>query len=377
MQGRKLVSVLLVGALVFGMTLQVHAATIDEAKKKEEELQTQKNAAEAEKANLSTQLTQVLAEMQQTQQDIEKKQGEIEKKEEELMQAKLVENNQYESMKMRIKYMYENGNTQFVEILCEAKSIGDFLNKADYITQLSEYDRNMLVEFQKVVKDVEAQEAALQEEGKKLEELRASLIEKQNAVQVMLETKSGEINTLEAEIGANAQLIAQLEEQAAQVRRQQEEAAAAAASKKNTGVSSGGNAGAPVVSGNGQLAHPCPSGYISSHFGGRTSPTAGASSNHRGIDIAASSGSPIYAADSGKVVTASYSSVRGNYVIIDHANGLSTLYQHCSSLYVSVGQTVSRGQNIAAVGSTGVSTGPHLHFEVWSGQTEVNPENYI
>ena len=127
----------------------------------------------------------------------------------------------------------------------------------------------------------------------------------------------------------------------------------------------------------GSLIWPCASGYISSHFGGRTSPTAGASSNHKGVDIAASTGTSIYAADGGTVVTVSYSSARGNYIVVSHGNGLSTLYQHCSAIYASVGDKVSQGDVIAAVGSTGVATGAHLHFEVWVNGVPVDPENYI
>ena len=127
----------------------------------------------------------------------------------------------------------------------------------------------------------------------------------------------------------------------------------------------------------GSYIWPCAGGYISSHFGGRNAPTAGASTNHKGVDIAASAGSNIYAADGGTVVTVSYSTARGNYIVVSHGNGMSTLYQHCSAIYASVGQKVSQGDVIAAVGSTGYSTGPHLHFEVWQNGVPVDPENYI
>ena len=95
------------------------------------------------------------------------------------------------------------------------------------------------------------------------------------------------------------------------------------------------------------------------------------------MDIAASTGTAIYAADGGTVVTVSYSSARGNYIVVSHGNGLTTLYQHCSAIYASVGDKVSQGDVIAAVGSTGISTGAHLHFEVWLNGVPVDPENYI
>ena len=116
--------------------------------------------------------------------------------------------------------------------------------------------------------------------------------------------------------------------------------------------------------------------FRSSEFGGRQSPGGIGSTNHKGRDYAAASGSPIYAAASGTVTTVGYSGVRGNYVVINHGD-IATLYQHCSAIYVSSGQSVSCGQNIAAVGSTGASTGPHLHFEVHVNGTPVDPRLYL
>ena len=123
---------------------------------------------------------------------------------------------------------------------------------------------------------------------------------------------------------------------------------------------------------------PCPSSKrVTSDYGPRTSPTNGASSNHKGIDIGAAYGADIVAADGGTVLVATYSSSGGNYVIIDHGGGLCTVYMHASSLTVSAGQTVSKGQVIAKVGSTGISTGNHLHFGVSVNGVYVNPWNYL
>ena len=150
----------------------------------------------------------------------------------------------------------------------------------------------------------------------------------------------------------------------------------AAAASKNTGSSSS-SAGSPVVSGNGTFTHPCPAGYISSTFGYRTQPIAGASTNHKGIDFAAATGTPIYAAAAGTVISAGYAGNAGNLLVINHGNGLLTYYMHCSKIYVSAGQKVSKGQNVAAVGTTGNSTGPHLHFQVELNNVPVNPDLYM
>ena len=119
------------------------------------------------------------------------------------------------------------------------------------------------------------------------------------------------------------------------------------------------------------------SGRITSTFGYRNRPTAGASTYHKGIDVGASTGTPILATASGKVVTATYSSSAGYYVMLYHGNSTYSVYMHCSSLNVRVGQQVSKGQKIAAVGSTGISTGPHLHFGISVNGQYVNPLNYV
>lgn len=135
-----------------------------------------------------------------------------------------------------------------------------------------------------------------------------------------------------------------------------------------------GGSGSP---GSGFLANPCPSASISSEFGGRASPGGIGSTNHKGRDYAAPLGTPIYAAADGTVIQAAYNSVRGNYLQLDHNNGLKTLYQHCSRIVVQNGQRVNKGQVIAYVGNTGASTGPHLHFEVWENDIPVDPRNYL
>lgn len=378
MHSKRFISLLLVFILACGMTVQVRASSIEETKKKGEELKSKKSSAEAEKAALSDQLNTLIEEMDETTTKIGEKQEEIAEKETELIQAQIDENNQYESMKKRIKYMYENGNTQFIEILFESKSISDFLNNAEYISQISEYDRDMLDEFKATVKRVDDQKTALESEKTELETLQAQLQEKQDEVSVLLEEKAEEISDLDTAIGENAAKLKALQEEAARQQRMREEAAAAAQGGNSGGGGGGGTAGPSIpASGNGALSNPCPSAYISSEFGGRASPGGIGSTNHKGRDYAASAGSPIYAAASGTVTTVAYNGARGNYVVINHANGLSTLYQHCSATYVSVGQSVSVGQNIAAVGSTGASTGPHLHFEVWVGGVPVDPRLYL
>lgn len=388
---KKMISFLLTFTLVSGMFVQTYATEIDDTKKKAEELESKKKAAENEKTSLADQLKKLADEMEKTKKKISDKENEITDKEDELILAKADENDQYESMKKRIRFMYENGNTGFVEILCSSKSIGEFLNNAEYISTISGYDRNMLVEFQKIVTNVENQEAELKKEYTELQTMQDDLITKQDDVNKLLTSKQSEIQKLDSELGDTKNKLAQLEAAAAEAERKQKEAAAAAeaakkaqaaaakkaASTSGSSGSSSGSAGAPVVSGNGTFTHPCPGGYISSGFGYRTQPIAGASTNHKGIDFAASTGTPIYAAAAGTVISAGYAGNAGNLLVISHGNGLLTYYMHCNAIYVSAGQKVSRGQNVAAVGTTGNSTGPHLHFQVMLNGTPVNPANYL
>ncbi len=375
---RKAVSLLLILVLCLGTAVRADASEISETEKEAEELEQKKQAAEEEKNALEEQLNAIVSEMEETKAKIDEKENQISAKEDELIQARVDENDQYESMKKRIKYMYENGNTQFIEILCESKSIGEFLNNAEYITTISEYDRDMLVEFQRIVKDVEEQEAALKREYEELEVMQNDLIAKQSELNGLMEDKEEEIHQISDDIGATQEKLKKLKEAAAEAKRKQEEAAAAAAAARKAASSGGGSAGAPVVSGNGTFTHPCPGyTYISSEFGWRAQPIPGASTNHKGMDFAAGTGTPIYAAASGTVTSASYSGNAGNLIVINHGNGLQTYYMHCNSMYVSAGQTVSKGQNIGSVGSTGNSSGPHLHFQVMLNGTPTNPRNYL
>lgn len=403
MRGKKVLSLLLIGILCFGMVSTSEASSAseakkeaeaaqekaDEAKEKSEELAEQKKQAETEKNSLSAQLDTLLSEMSELEGKIDAKQEEISLKEEELIQATVDENDQYESMKKRIKYMYENGNAQFIEILFEAKDLSDFLNKTEYISSISDYDRDMLKKFQEIVKAVEEQEAVLQKEQEEMEGMQDELIAKQGTLESLLASKTEEIDGLKQEISANAEKVEQLQAaakaaaDAARKKAEAEEAAKeaaarAAAAKAAAQNGSGGSAGAAVVSGNGMFTHPCP-GYtrISSTFGYRTAPLKGASTNHKGTDFAAPTGTPIYAAADGTVTSARYSGKAGNMIVINHGSGLQTYYMHCSKLYVSAGTKVTKGQNIGAVGTTGNSTGPHLHFQVMSGGRPVNPMNYL
>ena len=355
-------------------------STLKQEKKKTEEaiksLQGLKSNTESYVKELDTKMNDLQSQVTKLENNISSKQKSIDETAVKLEEAQKTEEKQYASMKMRIKYMYENGNTKFVDILCQSKDISEFLNNAEYISTISSYDREQLVAYQQIRKKVQEQQAALEEEYAKLEDLQNDLIAKQTNVESLKASKESEISSISGELEQTNQKLAELQAAAEEAaRKQKEKEAAAAAAKKNN---NSGSAGGAVVSGNGMFTHPCP-GYsrISSTFGYRNAPLAGASTNHKGVDFAASTGTPIYAAAAGTVTSAGYSGKAGNLIIINHGNGLLTYYMHCNTIFVSAGQKVSKGQNIGQVGTTGNSTGPHLHFQVMNNGTPVNPMNYL
>ena len=360
----RILCLLLAGILCFTTVSTVRADDISETEQEKKELEEAKKKAEQEKEDLANQLNAIAAEMEETQAKLDAKQVELIEAQDALDVARIDEHEQYENMKLRIKFMYEHGDTEMLEMLLEAKSIGDFLNKAEYIQKVSDYDRQMLIEFQNIVKDIQEKEAKLKEEEAELEGLRDQLLSKEDEVENLLDKVGTTLEGIESDLKATTAKLDKLIKEANE--------------KKNQAQTGGGSAGASQIIGNGVLAWPTTSQRITSYYGNRVAPVAGATSWHDAIDIGASVGTPVYAAADGTVITArdGYNGGRGIYIMVDHGNGLVTRYQHLSAMYVSVGQKVSKGQNIAAVGNTGASSGPHLDFAIYVNGATVDPLTY-
>ena len=374
---------------------------LQKAKELIDSLKGSKEDIQSEVEKLDKQLNEISGKVKELESRLSKKRQEIADTESALNKAKEQEKKQYRNMKKRIQFMYENGQTSYVEMLLSADSFTDFLNAVEYITQISQYDRKMLKEYQNMQVTIADTQKTLETDYASLQSLQAKVQEEKQAVAALESAKKGELNDVaddltdaqtvakayEAEIQAQNEVIAQI--QAAQKRAAEQQAAQqqAQAAEENQGATdaAGENqntAQNTTPSGNGQstgsMMWPCPSSKrVTSDYEPRTSPTNGASSNHKGIDIGAAYGADIVAADGGTVLVATYSSSGGNYVIIDHGGGLCTVYMHASSLTVSAGQTVSKGQVIAKVGSTGISTGNHLHFGVTLNGVYVSPWGYV
>ena len=320
---------------------------------------------------------------------VDKTEKSIAKVEIEIKAAKKVEDEQYDIMKKRIRYMYENGESDYFEIILGSNSMEDLLNQSEYMSRISEYD-NTLLERYKQAKKVAGEKKIEKEE--KLVELNATLNElevKKAENERLAEAKNAQIEKFESLIKEAGKKVSEYDleivkkekyidrliaaaEKAERERREREAARQAKTGEKGNHKYVPGKASASG------MIWPMPSSrYITSGFGYRNEVMAGSGTFHNGIDIAVNAGAPIIAAKSGRVIAAGYHYSMGNHVILDHGNGVYTVYMHSSKLLVSVGQEVSQGQTIALVGSTGMSTGPHLHFSVKLNGQYVNPLNYV
>ena len=344
---------------------------LKEAQSTIEDLRDSKGDIESKVTELNQQLIDISARITDLENQLTAKSEDIQETKDELAGAKEREAQQYADMKVRIQFMYENGQTSYLEALLSSRNISEFLNSADYIAQIQSYDRQKLTEYQDTVESIVNLEAQLEQEYIDLEALKSTVESNKATVAAMMRQKESELADISGDI-EDAQSDADY--YAAEIQAQEELIAAikrAEAEKAAAGVEEHPYTG-------GAFRWPCPSSTrVTSNYGTRVSPMSGASSNHKGIDIGASAGADIIAAADGTVTAASYSSAAGNYVMIDHGGGLYTVYMHASSLLVSPGQTVSAGDVIAKVGSTGISTGSHLHFGVSLNGSYVSPWSYL
>ena len=350
-------------------------ANLSDVKKIKKELEAVKN-------NLSAYVTQLDGEMERIQENIASLETQIEEKTTQIVQTEAqlneaieIENAQYESMKKRIKFMYEKGDDYYLELLFSADSVPDMLNKADYIEQLSAYDRKMLDQYVATTKYVELCKQQLETDEEVLEEAKVDVEKEKEAVEELIGEKEQQINSYAYDISNKEQAIKEYEADIAEQNQIIKDLEAAVAAERQAIY----DAEHPKITYDGGVfAWTAPSyKRISDDYGERIHPILGTKQFHNGVDMAAQGGSPILAAYDGEVVAASYSSSMGNYIMIDHGNTLYTIYMHASALYVKKGDVVTRGQQIAAVGSTGRSTGNHLHFSVRLNGSYVSPWNYL
>lgn len=271
----------------------------------------------------------------------------------------------YDVLKARLRSAYKAGESSALEVLLGSGDYASFLTRLELLKRVSEHDNELVKGLQDEINELNKTKEQLSSDQQSQQEKQSEIVNEKAAIESARAEVKSVYNTLdakqsrlEAQVKSLNSIVSSLESQNAMSELELQ-------SIKNTNGSSGNG----VLSSGMSFPLTC-NYYVSQHYG---------HNGHKGVDIAGANinGQPVYAAAGGTVISASYHSSWGNNVLIDHGNGVWTRYAHLSSIGVSAGQTVSQGQYIGKVGSTGNSSGPHLHFEVYVNKDRVNPEPYI
>lgn len=375
--------------------------TIEKNKKKQEQMQI-KNKINKEKSNISntenekksvsTDIENLDAKIQVTSAKISTLESEIVRlnkdiaeNQEKLEEAQVNLSENTDALRMRLREMYKRGNVNYLEVILNSRDIEELLRNNEIISSIARADRELIEFIQEQIDTIKETEERLQIDKAKVSASKAAVENERQSYQAAVDAKNNYMKVLESNLdlykaefekaqanwdSLDAEIV-RLQKQISE-QKKAEEAAARRATRvhSNITVSSGPR--------NGQsYTWPLPGHYsISSPFGYRVHPILGYSKFHSGVDIPAPSGTPIVAAKSGTVIMSKLMSGYGNVVMIDHGDTV-TVYAHCSALNVGVGDLVNAGDVVAFVGSTGLSTGAHLHFEVRVNGSPVNPLGYV
>ncbi len=363
---------------------------LDQAEKKKQEMEEEQKALEKKLDNiqqftedvskyvrsLDMQMTNLLDNIDSNKEEMKAVKEEIREVDQEYEKAQSLQQEQYDGMKAHIKYMYENSDSNYLVYLMKSRSLAEFLSREEYVEKVTDYDKVLLNRYQQVLDEVALAQKKAEEKQKEVTAAKITLKYEKEKLEQISEEKTRQIKVYQGLISDNKQDVASYALQIAQQEKEiedllQQNRTSIAEQEKNGDT-------VQIVPTTGEYAWPLPvSGRITSTFGYRKAPTAGASSYHKGVDIAVNTGTNVLACKEGKVVTAAYSASAGNYVAIYHGGGIYSYYMHCSQLKTSVGKHVEKGQVIARSGSTGISTGPHLHFAMYKAGNYVNPMYYV
>ncbi len=383
---KKVISVVSAFFIIFSFSEAFAAKSVSELKKEMEERneqikqkeaeinsKTAEKNAEIEKRNsLDLQISAMLDDIEDVEAVIDEKQKEIDDKNEEIeaLSNKIEEDN--ERLMQRIKVMYEYGTTSYLQLLLEADGLADLVTRLSVVKSVYNYDKDIINDYINSKDQIEqAKQLVVNEQNEQIE-AKSILEDKKSDLETLKSEKQAIIDSLNSDIESLKKQEEQDESDYNALKAELQKALAAQESKSSS------SSDTPAYSGNGQFGWPsAASTRITSNYGYRTHPITGTKSLHRGIDIGAPFGSNVLAAEAGTVVTAGYNNSYGYYVTINHGGGYVTLYAHNSKLLVSAGQKVNRGDVIAKCGSTGNSTGNHVHFEVMVNGSPKNPLNYL
>lgn len=314
-------------------------------------------AIQAELDEATRKLQAIKKEQDQVNLQIKQLQEEIQKAEVQLRARQAILNK-------RVRVIYMHGQLSYIEVILGANSFSDFANRLELLKRIIRSDFNLIQEIQQRKATIEAKKVEIEKEKARLDELASEAQKVQDEVKAKKAEQQRVLAHARTQQDAAKQMEADLIARSNEIRQMIQ-----SRMQQNSGSDQ-------IVHGNGTFIWPC-NGPITSPFGYRTHPIFGTTIYHSGIDIGVDYNTPIHAADGGTVILAGWCGGYGNAVIIDHGNGLQTLYGHNTSVAVSEGQTVSQGQVIAYSGSTGYSTGPHCHFEVRRNGEAVDPMGYL
>ena len=365
---------------------------LSEAQKKREALQQEKQLIEAEVdrvqryadniikyvKTLDTQFNRLNFNIEANKASVKRMKEEVETVNQEFELAQERQQTQYDSMKARIKYMYENSDDSYLQFLLESRSLAELFSREEYIEKITSYDKTLFSKYQAVLAEVTAAKEKAKDKLDEVEATKEALKYERQTLKKLSKEKNRQIQTYQemlasgqANLAEYAEKISAQEQKIEAILQEQREEIAAQEAETD-------GSEPQVLPVTGDYAWPLTvRGRISSPFGYRSAPTAGATTYHKGVDWATPTGTAVNASCGGTVAKAGWGSGYGYVVYIDHPDGRQTRYGHLSKVLVSVGQTVTQGQKIALSGNTGVSTGPHLHFEILINGSQVNPLNYL
>ncbi len=373
----------------YGASSTSYQGQIDKAKENKEKLEKEKKelekkmaALKVEQNNLKKAIEQLDKEymelfdsIETTEVEIQNAEAGLQDIEDELVRMEQTAKEQYESMKKRVQYLYENGEDSLLSLFISGSSIEKIFNEMEYRSQITKYDKELLTRYNATIASIEEAKVLQIARVEELQALKDYQSAELAGMDVLAAEKQAQMSVLVKELGieqddllAFSDKISKTEDEIKELvileqkRLEEEERRRKEAESRDIK----------------NLLWPLEGcSRVTSKFGPRNAPTAGASTYHMGIDIGAPMGTEVHASLAGRVIVSSYEPSSGNYVVIDHGNGIRTSYCHASKLLVKVGDEVKRDQVIMLVGSTGVSTGPHLHYGLRINGVAVDPLKYM
>lgn len=406
-----LLSAVMAGTIVFrALPLSVTAASSAALQSQLEDLQSEADAIAAEAERLQQEMAENQSETQSivdrksnidqklelTRQQVENLNQQIQQynlliaeKQAELDEATERETALNEQYKLRLRAMEESGSVSYWSVLFHASSFTNLLDRLDMIQEIAEADRTMLRELQQAADEIVAARTEVEQGRTQLQEAKDELAvletqlaeERAEADEILVELASNQ-KELEASGAMYEQLEAEVRQQITETQAAYEAALADEEAQRQIEAArqeaASGSISTPSSPSSSGFIYPLgASGFVTDAYGYRYHPIYGYYKFHPAVDFAVPQGTPIYATKSGTVTAATYNKYNGYYVAINHNDGYTSLYAHMTNFVVSVGQTVSQGEVIGYVGSTGYSTGPHMHFEITYGGASVNPMEYV